>query len=235
MKISEMPLVSCIMPTCNRRAFVPHAIQYFLQQDYQNKELVIVDDGSDCIKDLVPDNERIRYIRLQKKMTLGEKRNYCIRESHGDLIMHWDDDDWMASYRISYQVKELLLHNAEVCGLQEMFFREIENGNSWLYKYPANARPWLAGGSLLYTKDFWKRSPFPDTQVASDTSFHLPARTQVFCRTCGHQFLRGQHSSAKHQYKKNFRFVLAFGRPSHCGKHYEQRQYSRCDSNNYEG
>ena len=28
------PLISCIMPTNNRRAFVSYAITYFLQQDY---------------------------------------------------------------------------------------------------------------------------------------------------------------------------------------------------------
>src|SRR5205807_10283597 len=61
------PLVSCIMPTYNRRPFVPQAIQYFLRQDYINKELVIVDDGTDSVSDLVPAGERIRYIRLNAK------------------------------------------------------------------------------------------------------------------------------------------------------------------------
>jgi hypothetical protein len=165
------PLVTCIMPTSDRRAFVPDAIRYFLRQDYQWKELLIVDDGSDNIRDLVPADARIRYIRLSQKMTLGEKRNYCVRESRGDLIMHWDDDDWMAPHRISYQVKELVRHNAEVCGLREMLFYEPGTGRCWVYKYPTNARAWLAGGSLLYTREFWKKGPFPDMQVASDTQF----------------------------------------------------------------
>jgi glycosyltransferase involved in cell wall biosynthesis len=167
----SLPLISCIMPTNNRRAFVSHAIQYFLLQDYANKELLIVDDGTDSIEDLVPQHEEIRYIRLQRKMTLGEKRNYCVKESKGDLIMHWDDDDWMAPYRISYQVDELLKNHTEVCGLQQMYFREMNSGKCWLYKYPPNAQPWLAGGSLLYTRGFWQQSPFPDMQVASDTRF----------------------------------------------------------------
>jgi glycosyltransferase involved in cell wall biosynthesis len=65
------PLVSCIMPTYNRRAFVPRAIQYFLRQDYTNRELIIIDDGTDVISDLVPADECIRYFRLDKKVTLG--------------------------------------------------------------------------------------------------------------------------------------------------------------------
>ena len=63
---ADVPLVSCIMPTYNRRAFVPYAINYFLRQDYENKELLIVDDGTDPVKDLVPADKQIRYIRIKK-------------------------------------------------------------------------------------------------------------------------------------------------------------------------
>ncbi|NCD71700.1 glycosyltransferase [Mucilaginibacter agri] len=183
-----LPLVSCIMPTSNRRSFVPDAIRYFLQQDYNNKELLIVDDGDDSVEDLIPPHEQIRYKRIQKKMTLGEKRNYCIRESNGDLIMHWDDDDWMAPYRIRYQVNELLKKNAEVCGLQQMLFRELTTGKCWLYKYPPHAQPWLAGGSLLYTRSFWAKSPFPDMQVASDTRFIFARKLTSFVALADHNF-----------------------------------------------
>jgi len=47
------PLISYIMPTNNRRAFVPRAISYFLCQDYVNKELIIVDDGADATGELI--------------------------------------------------------------------------------------------------------------------------------------------------------------------------------------
>lgn len=160
---------------------MPNAIRYFLQQDYENKELVIVDDGTDTIENLVPVHTQIRYIRIKKNMTLGEKRNFCVRESKADLIMHWDDDDWMAPYRISYQVRELLANKAEVCGLQQMYFYEFSTDKCWLYKYPANARPWLAGGSLLYTRAFWKKGPFPDMQIASDTQFIFSRELKSYC------------------------------------------------------
>ena len=55
-----MPLVSCIMPTYNRRPFVPKAIEYFLRQDYPNRELIILDDGDDRVADLVPDLPSLR-------------------------------------------------------------------------------------------------------------------------------------------------------------------------------
>ncbi len=201
-----LPLVTCMMPTCNRRTFVPQAIRYFLQQDYENKELLIVDDGDDCIEDLIPVSNQIRYIRSEKNKTLGEKRNFCVRESQGNLIMHWDDDDWMAPYRISYQVSELLKHKAEVCGLQQMLYYEMDTGACWLYQYPPNAQPWLAGNSLLYTRDFWEKRLFPDMQVASDTKFIYSHRLESYVALADYHFYvataHRNNTSTKHTNSK---------------------------------
>src|SRR6516165_9725230 len=99
---AAQPLVSCIMPTHNRRPFVPRAIAYFLRQDYPNKELVILDDGDDSVDDLIPAVPQVRYVRLPQRLPLGAKRNECVCQARGDLILHWDDDDWMAPHRIRY-------------------------------------------------------------------------------------------------------------------------------------
>jgi glycosyltransferase involved in cell wall biosynthesis len=171
MNKTNLPQVTCVMPTGDRPSFVKQAIRYFQNQDYPNKELLIVDDGNEPVSDLIPDENQIRYVRLDKKLKLGTKRNICVEESRSNLIMHWDDDDWYASNRISDQVNAMFQKNAEVCGLQQMLFYHWQTNRGWLYKYPNYGKTWLAGGSLLYTKDFWKQSPFPDIQRASDTKF----------------------------------------------------------------
>ena len=61
--------------------------------------------GDGAAEDLIPSDPRIRYKRLRGTRTLGAKRNLCVAESRGDLILHWDDDDWFAPHRISYQVE----------------------------------------------------------------------------------------------------------------------------------
>ncbi|MBF8296091.1 MAG: glycosyltransferase [Bacteroidetes bacterium] len=165
------PLVSCIMPTYNRRSFVAKAIEYFLRQDYPNKELVVVDDGTDSVEDLVPSSGMIRYVRLDSKKSVGAKRNIACEHSRGEIIAHWDDDDWHAPHRLTYQLESLRQRNADVCGIRDMLFYDISTGDSWIYQYPRRSRFWLAGGSLVYRKEFWRRSPFPDAQVGEDSRF----------------------------------------------------------------
>ena len=72
------------MPTFQRRAFIPNAIRYFLRQDYNAKELIVVDDGDDTVEDLIPNDNRIRYLRLHQKMKLGAKRNFACNEARGE-------------------------------------------------------------------------------------------------------------------------------------------------------
>src|SRR5215831_1025957 len=80
------PYASCILPTHNRRAFAPRAIEYFLRQDYPDKELIIVHHGPDLIEDLIPVDPRIRYRRCGDQITLGAKCNLACQEALGEII-----------------------------------------------------------------------------------------------------------------------------------------------------
>ena len=173
------PLVSCIMPTADRRPFVPLAIACFLRQDYPRRELVVLDDGADPVADLMPDDERVRYARIPAGLSLGEKRNRACALAAGALIAHWDDDDWHAPGRLSYQVALLAARGAPLCGAPRLFFYSPAAGQAWLYAYPNPLRPWLAGGTLCYTRALWSASPFPAVQIGEDTRFAWAPRARV--------------------------------------------------------
>lgn len=168
---NEGPLVSCIMPTYNRRVFARQAIAYFLRQSYTNSELVIVDDGEDSVADLAPVDERIRYLRLGARSTIGAKRNLACEQARGELIVHWDDDDWMASWRLAYQVRSTLDHGADLSGLDRLLFYDPWSHRAWEYVYPPGSKFWVAGNSLCYAKSFWRENPFPNINVGEDTRF----------------------------------------------------------------
>jgi glycosyltransferase involved in cell wall biosynthesis len=165
------PLVSCVMPTRNRRPWVAQAIRYFLRQDYPERELLILDDGEDHVPDLVPDDPRIRYVALDRPMILGEKRNRACELARGAIIAHWDDDDWHAPHRLSYQVAELEGRGAEMCGPNRVLFFDPVAGRAWQYEYPTGKRVWVAGGAMCYRRELWERNPFPAVHVGEDTRF----------------------------------------------------------------
>lgn len=164
------PLVTCIMPTFNRRRFVPQAIRCFLRQDYSRSRLLIVDDGSEAVGDLVPEDPRIRYMRLDSKVVLGAKRNFACRQAEGEIIVHWDDDDWYPSWRVSRQVHALLSEGVDICGSSRILHLNQLTHQAWEYKYKAD-RPWVGGNTLAYRKQFWERNPFPEIQIGEDSLF----------------------------------------------------------------
>ncbi|RFM26947.1 glycosyltransferase [Deminuibacter soli] len=168
---NALPLVSCIMPTFNRRPFIPHAIRYFLRQEYPRKELIIVDDGTDAIEDLVPGDSNIRYIRLQNKITLGAKLNLACTYAAGNILANWDDDDWYAPRRLQYQVNALQNHHTDICGINNLLYFDLRNQNAYNYVYPSNQRKWMLGSSLCYTREFWSHNQFADIDVGMDGLF----------------------------------------------------------------
>ena len=163
-------LVSCIMPTANRRAIVPRAIENFLLQDYAARELVIIDDGHDPVGDLVPDDARVRYVRVDGGLTLGAKRNRACELSRGSIILHWDDDDWYPPNRISRQV-HALSSGAELCGSSKIYFRDSTQRRAWEYSYTFGGKPWVAGSTLAYQRSSWERLHFREVQVGEDCYF----------------------------------------------------------------
>ena len=179
--IESQPLVSCIMPTGNRRSFVPQAIRCFLRQDYPNLELLVVDDGADSSRDCVPEREGIRYLHLDQKMTLGAKRNFACEQSRGEFIVHWDDDDWYPSRRVSAQVAALVDRGSDLCGSSHVSYYDPATEQAWEYRYAAPGAAWVAGNTLAYRKSFWQRNKFPNIQVGEDSRFVWNSANKTIC------------------------------------------------------
>jgi len=178
--ITNQPLVSCIMPTANREKFIPLAIDYFLQQDYQNLELVIIDDGIQSVSALIPNNPKIRYFYTPPIGTIGVKRNYACQKANGEIIVHWDDDDWYAPDWVSKQVDALLSTGADITGLNKVIFYSPSLEKRWMYADTDQEKPWLCGATMAYRKSFWQSYPFIDIQVGEDYDFVWNSKAKTF-------------------------------------------------------
>lgn len=172
----RQPLVSCIMPTCNRRPFIQAAIDCWLQQTYEPRELVILDDGEDEIRDLIPDDRRIRYNKCERAY-VGTKRNLCCEASSGEIICHWDDDDWSAPDRISDQVERLMKSGQLITGYGTLLFWDVIKQQARRWK--ASVDGYVCGTTLCYWKSYWKEHPFADKRQGEDNQFVYRALKQI--------------------------------------------------------
>ena len=86
------PTASVIIPTRDRPALLPTAIESVLQQSLAEVEVVVVDDGSREPVQL-PADPRIRVVRLPDSRGYGAALNTGAREARGHWLATVDDDD----------------------------------------------------------------------------------------------------------------------------------------------
>jgi glycosyltransferase involved in cell wall biosynthesis len=123
------PLVSVCTPTFNRRPFIPVMIECFRAQTYpkDRMEWVIVDDGTDKIKDVLDAEATdllplIKYVAVDTKMSLGAKRNLMHTKTKGSIIVYMDDDDYYPPERVEHAVTTLMANKEALCaGSSEMY------------------------------------------------------------------------------------------------------------------
>ena len=125
-KKKQLPFVSVCTPTFNRRPFIENMFRCFNNQNYPKDriEWIIVDDGTDKIKDLVEKANipQIKYFELPEKVPLGTKRNYMHKHTKGSIIVYMDDDDYYPPDRISHAVERLQGNKEALCaGSSEIY------------------------------------------------------------------------------------------------------------------
>lgn len=153
--------------TKNRRDWLPKAIECFRAQTFRFAEMLILADGED-VRDLVPEHENIRLMHLADEPgSIGEKRNFGCAQAAGEVICHWDDDDWSAPARLETQVRQLLGHGRSVAGFHSMRFTDGA-GSWWQYR---GTQSFALGTSLCYFKSWWKSHPFEPKNVGEDNHF----------------------------------------------------------------
>lgn len=92
----KQPLVSVIIPTCNRPDCLPNALDTAIIQTFRNFEVVVVNDGGLDVSDII--NKYQQKINIQYHVHSGNKgpsaaRNTAIRNAKGKYIAYLDDDD----------------------------------------------------------------------------------------------------------------------------------------------
>lgn len=95
--MSDYPLISIVIPFFNRESTLKYCVNSILNQEYENWELILVDDGSNdnsalVCKAFVASDSRIKYF-YQKNQGAGPARNLGIEHASGNWITFVDSDD----------------------------------------------------------------------------------------------------------------------------------------------
>ena len=97
--------VSVIIPTYNRADYIARAIESVLHGDYENVEVIVIDDGStdnteEIVSEYIERDSRIIYVK-QENGGIGRARNTGLQKASGFFVTFLDSDDKFIHWRIS--------------------------------------------------------------------------------------------------------------------------------------
>ena len=89
------PLVSVLLPTYNRRRYLPYALGSAVRQTYRNLEIFVVNDGGHDVRDVVQsfDDPRISFIDRRENRGKPHSLNEALARARGKYVAYLDDDD----------------------------------------------------------------------------------------------------------------------------------------------
>lgn len=104
--MSASERVSVYLPTRNRAALLPRAIDSVLRQDHTELELLVVDDAStdatpEVLARIAAADPRVRMFRQERQGGAPAARNVALRAATGRYVTGIDDDDEMLPQHVS--------------------------------------------------------------------------------------------------------------------------------------
>ncbi len=100
--------ISILTPTENRESFLKRLYRAIRKQKTSHAyEWLILDTSPSSSDFFAGPGQNCRYIHSSEPLTLGEKRNWLIEEARGDLLIHFDDDDYYSPHYLERVVEQL--------------------------------------------------------------------------------------------------------------------------------
>ena len=132
-----MPEISIITPFYNSEKFLEQCILSVIEQDFQDFELILINDGSkDNSLNIAQKFAQDKRIKIFSKENEGQgiARNFALNKAEGKIILYLDSDDWLeknALFEIYQKFKkddcDIIFFNAY------KFFEETKQKNEYRY------------------------------------------------------------------------------------------------------
>ena len=192
LKDDDLPLITLLTPTTNRRAFFSFCVRNFYMLQYPSDKLrwVIADDSDDSQKvaDLIPgDDPRIKYINCKidsgQYLPLTKKLNLCVAyaELQTEYFLVFSDDCYYPPHSVLSRVKTLLeykyLHETQeeessplvgCVGCSDFGIFDFELNKSYVSHFEdLRGNPTiLTVPSLGFSRQFYENRKFDETALS---------------------------------------------------------------------
>jgi glycosyltransferase involved in cell wall biosynthesis len=173
---------SIIIPTYNRVNFLKHSISSALEQDFEDFEVIVVDDAStDGTEEVVKSikSDKLAYIKKSMNGERAAARNTGTNAARGEFVYFHDSDDLLYPNHLK-EAEKLILSEPET-----VFFvlgYEIKEGNkviSRINDFSGNLNERIIKGNFLSCKVFVQRDialnfPFnEDRELSGSEDYEL--------------------------------------------------------------
>ena len=178
-------LVSIVLPTYNGEEYISLAIDSILAQEYENWELIVINDcSSDGTEDLVLEyldkDKRIKLFNNQSNYKLPKSLNKGFSESRGKYLTWTSDDNILEPFFISRMLEEIKIRG---CDFVYSNYYQIDSKNEIIQKVYVLDKSYIlesnvVGASFMYTRDVYNRVG------AYDDDLFLMEDYDYWIRTC---------------------------------------------------
>lgn len=191
------PLVSVIIPTYNRAYCIENAVKSVLAQDYENMEILILDDGSTDETEAVigkMEDKRIFYQKNSCNCGAAVTRNIGIQMAKGEYIAFQDSDDIWLPEKLKQQVQ--VLEDSTYGMVYSCFEREFPDGRvekvprdgiqqeakqGYIYPYLL-AESYISTQTMLVRKEILQQIQGFDEALKSYEDYDLAIRIAKCCQ-----------------------------------------------------
>lgn len=183
----DCPSISIVTLVHGRPKFIDNAFLNIMSTDYplSKIEWIVVDDSepTESASDKIiqfgdrfpPNSLTLTYIPLPRKRSIGYKRNLACERAKHNIILMMDDDDHYPSTsfrrRVAYLLKGRQSYECATCTTIAMY--DLQKGISAVNvpPYGLSIAERCSEATLTFTKQFWQRQKFPDTDMAEGERF----------------------------------------------------------------
>ncbi len=225
-----MRKISIIVPIYNVEKYIARCIDSILMQNYENIELILVNDGSTDNSEAIINvylekyPNIIKYIK-QENAGLSEARNVGIEQATGDYIMFVDGDDYLEPNLLTslmpYIEQDIEMikfktqkvqENGEVISLMNGPVFDVTTGKEAFSKMCFEDELMETAWLYLYKAELFKKNNFEFAKGLYHEDFGLiplvilKAKTFISTDICGYNYLQSSNSITRTQnYEKTLK------------------------------